>query len=346
MEIIPEDGYYLDEMYTYNYLFNGKEADFLAIESSGVMYIEWTFETGDYVVPPAGIPINEENFPDPAFRAYVLEELDRESPDGFLTLQQCLGIDYINVEDYRIRSLKGIEHFPYLVALYAPYSELTEIDLSGNPALEELALPGNGLTEIDLRFNPKLQFLDLSNNHLTSIDLSRCPQLTYVDLNQNDLRALDLTKNPTLCNDPSAQVSAVQRGISVGSLSADGTCDIAALLEEVNIGRIVGWTNATLTPEGTVLVTDPSLCAFSYTYACEPTACHVVVVPCLIEGEPTEIPISPAFFPDPEFQNYLLNMCDSDYSGTLSQEEIYNVVNIKNRHILWVGFDWFLSMSL
>ena len=22
------------------------------------------------------------------------------------------------------------------------------------------------------------------------------------------------------------------------------------------------------------------------------------------------------------------------------------VVNIKNRHILWVGFDWFLSMSL
>ena len=32
--------------------------------------------------------------------------------------------------------------------------------------------------------------------------------------------------------------------------------------------------------------------------------------------------------------------------SSVAWEYTFSVVNIKNRHILWVGFDWFLSMSL
>ncbi len=62
------------------------------------------------------------------------------------------GIFGFDAGSYGVKSVKGIEYFPYLRHLDVNRNELTEVDLSGNPRLRSL----------HVEFNPQLNTVDLS----------------------------------------------------------------------------------------------------------------------------------------------------------------------------------------
>ena len=113
----------------------------------------------DNPVKPVGIAIDEINFPDSAFRNYLLENCDF-AEDGILTTEEIKNTTVLDFyEEYNIESLKGIEYFTALEELDCGSNDIVEIDLSNNTRLEELYCSGNGLTKLDVSACQKLELL-------------------------------------------------------------------------------------------------------------------------------------------------------------------------------------------
>ncbi len=88
---------------------------------------------------------------------------------------------------------------PDLKILYANGNlGLSELDLSANPALEDLTVSFCDLSELDLSANPALYYLDCVDNRLSELDLSANPALEELYCDQNELTALNLSGNPVL----------------------------------------------------------------------------------------------------------------------------------------------------
>lgn len=75
---------------------------------------------------------------------------------------------------------------------------LMTLNVSNNPALQEVHVMQGSLESIDVRNCPKLQVLECSYNKLSSIDVSRNHQLVRLYLNANYLTHLDVSKNVRL----------------------------------------------------------------------------------------------------------------------------------------------------
>ena len=85
----------------------------------------------------ADVAINEMNFPDENFRAYVSDNRDTDD-DGYLSDEEISDATYIYVSNKNIESLKGIEYFYNLKRLSCYDNQLTTLDLSKNTALTDL----------------------------------------------------------------------------------------------------------------------------------------------------------------------------------------------------------------
>ena len=114
--------------------------------------------------------INEKNFPDAAFRNYLLEQ--DYGKDGKITEDEIKTVTWINVEEKGIKSLKGIEIFSELTGLYCSRNQLTELDVSNNTELQNLYCEDNQLTELDVSKNTKLNTLWCQRNRLTKLDVT------------------------------------------------------------------------------------------------------------------------------------------------------------------------------
>lgn len=132
-----------------------------------------------------GVDINETNFPDPNFRAWLLAQ-DYGS-DAVITDYEMSRIGKITARALGITDLTGIQHF----------SELTELDVSNNPELHAVDT-WNRISSIDLSGNTKLRKMWLNNNLFSSLDLSPCPDLRTIDASENLLTSLDLSHSPSL----------------------------------------------------------------------------------------------------------------------------------------------------
>ena len=148
-----------------------------------------------------GIAIDENAFPDPAFRDYVKAfDLDE---NGELADVECKAVTGINVvgnprQPGTITSFEGIQLFSALTSLQCAYNQLTSLDVSQNTALTSLYCVGNHLTSLDLSQNTALTELQIEGNQFTDIDLSSNPALTFLGCANNQLTALDLSKNASL----------------------------------------------------------------------------------------------------------------------------------------------------
>jgi len=136
-----------------------------------------------------------EVFPDPAFRTEVfrvlnqVREANRDSPtsisvDDSIALAE---IDSLHLSNMGIFNLKGLERFIGLVHLECDNINVTELDVSNNPALETLIFRGNQLTRLDISKNNALRHLDLSNNRLTALDVSANPDLQILRCFENNM---------------------------------------------------------------------------------------------------------------------------------------------------------------
>lgn len=140
----------------------------------------------------SGIPIDETNFPDQNFRAYVQAEKDKNQ-DNELSADEIGAAKSFHLQNMEITSLEGIEHFTQLNFLNCSSNQLTDLDLSKNTNLEELDCGGNLLTELDLSKNTKLTKLVCHTNDLTKLDLSANKALTSVNVRDNAIAELNIS---------------------------------------------------------------------------------------------------------------------------------------------------------
>ena len=127
-----------------------------------------------------GVQISEENFPDAAFRAWLLrpENLNGIGQDGVLTQEELQTVTAINVKNQGIASWQGIEYFTQLKNLNAGSNQLTSLTLK-LPVLEGLYVAYNLLTTLDMSHNPKLEDSGFvgRNNDLRTLVLPNVPGL-------------------------------------------------------------------------------------------------------------------------------------------------------------------------
>lgn len=137
--------------------------------------------------------------------------------EAIIEAQNALGVDVSAASDeesygwnddgnlvaigWRKCGLKGslsFEAFPFLERLDLAGNELTDLDISSNPALEIVYCGENQLTSLDVSKNPALKGLYCGQNQLTSLDLSKNPLLDSLYCFENQLTSLDISNNPEL----------------------------------------------------------------------------------------------------------------------------------------------------
>ena len=153
----------------------------------------------------SAIPINEETFPDPVFREYVLKIVG----SSVLTEEKARQIEVLNVSDDNIKevlgdrapitSLMGIRYLRYVKDLNCSGQELKKtLNLEQNSRVEKLNCSGNQLTGLWFHTGSSLRYLDCSVNQFTALDLSKNPELTELSCSSNKLTSLDLSANKKL----------------------------------------------------------------------------------------------------------------------------------------------------
>ena len=144
------------------------------------------------------VEINETNFPDATFRAYVSKEFDTDN-NGSLSQSERDAVSQIAFfPGKNIKSLEGLAYFRNLKMLECSLNQLTSLDVSYNPALTWLHCDENQLTSLDVRQNRALELLSCYKNQLTSLDVRQNTALETLTSNKNQLTSLDVRQNRAL----------------------------------------------------------------------------------------------------------------------------------------------------
>ena len=153
----------------------------------------------------SAIPINEETFPDPVFREYVLKIVG----SSVLTEEKAQQIKVLDVSKDNIKkvlgdrapitSLLGIRYLNYVKDLNCSGQKLKKtLNLEQNSRVEKLNCSGNQLTDLWFHKGSLLRYLDCSVNQFTALNLSKNPELTELSCSSNKLTSLDLSANKKL----------------------------------------------------------------------------------------------------------------------------------------------------
>ena len=183
-----------------------------------------------------GVAVNEKNFPDPIFRSCIKKAFD-EDGNGYLDSDEIFLARNVHCENLGVRSIKGIEHFPYLTGLWCKGNHLTEMDLSHNPGLVGIWCSFNDFTDLDFSDCPDLEWVYCFNCNLKTLNVRNNPKLAYLECNANpELKELDLSQNRLLEN-----LFASECGLTSLDLSNNPElCDLTAFyndLEYVDVSK-------------------------------------------------------------------------------------------------------------
>lgn len=122
------------------------------------------------------IPIDEDHFPDPVFRDYVLDAYD-DDDDDCLSWSETKDVNSIDIENKDISDMTGIEYFTRLKTLYASHCSLMSVNLENNRIIETVDISENPLNELDISSNRALASLNIENTDIQEIDVSNNPYL-------------------------------------------------------------------------------------------------------------------------------------------------------------------------
>ncbi len=139
----------------------------------------------------ADVAINEENFPDAIFRAYVGDNFDTDK-DGQLSDTELNVVSMINVEKKGIGNLKGIEYFKQLEWLDCRENKLESLEISGLDKMWSISCESNQLTELRLENLVSLQQIICDGNKLENLDVSNLSSLERIVCSENGLKNLNL----------------------------------------------------------------------------------------------------------------------------------------------------------
>lgn len=149
------------------------------------------------------VEINDTNFPDPVFQKYVKDNIDTADTtsgqkDGKLSQAERDGVTEISITNTNCTDLTGIAYFTNLTMLNCGNNKLTGLDMSGNPALEQLLCYENNLESLNVTKNKKLSTLKCQQNKLKELNLEYNENLTELNCSYNELTTLDVSKNAKL----------------------------------------------------------------------------------------------------------------------------------------------------
>lgn len=143
------------------------------------------------------VEINSTNFPDQFFLQYVKDNIDTEKDDK-LSQAERDAVTEISITNTNCTDLTGIAYFANLKILYCSDNKLTGLDMSGNPALEQLLCYENNLESLNVTKNKKLSKLNCQHNGLKELNLKDNENLTDLNCSYNQLTTLDVSKNAKL----------------------------------------------------------------------------------------------------------------------------------------------------
>ena len=149
------------------------------------------------------VEINDTNFPDPVFLQYVKDNIDTADTtsgqkDDKLSKAERDAVTEISITSTNCTDLTGIAYFANLKILYCSDNKLTGLDMSGNPALEQLLCYENNLESLNVTKNKKLSKLKCQHNGLKELNLKDNENLTELNCSYNQLTTLDVSKNAKL----------------------------------------------------------------------------------------------------------------------------------------------------
>lgn len=212
-------------------------------------------------IPAKLLSIDETNFPDDVFRAYIKDNFDTNK-DGGLSQREInrvlnIFINGTSAEDGDVQTLEGIEYF----------TNLETLDCSYNAALTELDLSANGL----------LKVLDFSGTGISRIDLSGNSKLTELRCNYSKILFLDLTNNPDVT---------ILQAEGCGFKLADGVTEFdLSTIEGLDISKIANVNNADYDPSTGIISNIRE--NTSYDYACNEQFTVNIAVIGSVSGENT-----------------------------------------------------------
>lgn len=167
----------------------------LTVDTATVIYTE--AGAGGSGSATNGVAVDETNFPDAIFRAYVAENFDTDG-DEYLSDEEIAAVEKIQVRNMGITSLDGIEKFVNLRQLECTGNSIEKLDLSKNTMLYSLYCENNGMKELDVSKNAALYYLYCANNELTSLDVSANTELVQLGCWGNKLQSLNVKNNTKL----------------------------------------------------------------------------------------------------------------------------------------------------
>jgi hypothetical protein len=176
----------------------GTTTDPTTYYTQGTHVIHWTFNDGNgqtfnvnqnaIVNTAATTSITDANFEqaliDLGFDCYI---------DGKVITSSINTITSLDVSNYSISTLTGLEDFASLETLYCNNNSLTTLDVSALTNLNYLDFQNNAITNLNITGLTALQVLVALNNNLSALDVSNNPNLNYLDVDNNDLTSLIVT---------------------------------------------------------------------------------------------------------------------------------------------------------
>lgn len=137
--------------------------------------------------------------PDANFKAYLVGNTTiNKNNDDEIQISEAEAVTRLNVYNYDIVDLTGVEAFISLTDLNCQRNQLLSLDVSALTGLTELLCGSNLLEKLDLSNNILLDKLDCSSNNLPQLDVSANTDLAFIHCGRNKIISLDLSQNTKL----------------------------------------------------------------------------------------------------------------------------------------------------
>lgn len=186
--------------------------------------------------------INEENFPDEKFRAYISDTFDVNDL-GYLTTEQVAAITEMDCSNMGISDLTGVGYFAALDYLACSFNNLTELDLSCNIALRVLSCAENKtLRKVNISRCAELDSLSLYNCALTELDVSQNTKLAVLGCAENKLKKLDVSASSKMIS-LFCEFNELEELILGSSAALDTVSCSSNYLTEIDVSKLSGLVN-------------------------------------------------------------------------------------------------------
>lgn len=305
------------------------------------------------------VAINEANFPDVNFRAYISEFFDPDESGG-LSEYEISRVEEIYVSSMQVADLTGIEVFSELLYLSCDMNQITELDVSQNPKLLRLSCAYNQLSRLDVSKNkelltlrcdnnqltqlkmgelPEFWWLFCSNNHLTKLDISGLSRLKWLTCDDNWLTRMDLSKNKKLrdidCSDNKLTKLDVSKNTKLVSL-----CCSNNRLRDLDLMK--NYRLRSLECQGNSLVRlDLGHCDYDIVYSAD----DGVEVDLNYKEADNGPAIDEKNFPNEGFRNYIMEKIDRDENGILSEREMRTTITLNVNYGDLTGIRYFAALE-